>query len=347
MKLAIIFGGKSTEHEVSVASATSIISALDKEKYEIFPIYISKDGKFFEYTKKIKEIKPLEVGEEITELKPISNLFNYLEKIDVVFPVLHGKNGEDGIVQGMLTLLNKKYVGCHTLASSLCMDKEKNKLILKSLGIKVAKWLTLKKDYIDYLYYDQEYNCYNLDDKNLKEYIKKEIGYPLFVKPSNSGSSVGVSKVTKEDELIDKIKEAFLYDDKVLIEEAIVGRELECAILGNEELIVSPIGEIITNNYYSYDAKYKDKASQTIIPDDIPINIQKEIRDIAKRAYKGCDCKGLSRIDFFLEDKTGKIILNEINTIPGFTSISMYPKLMERYGFDYSTLLDKLIELAL
>lgn len=347
MKLAIIFGGQSTEHEVSIASATSIISALNKEKYEIFPIYINKEGKFFEYTKKVKKIKPLEIGEKITELKPILNICTYLENIDVIFPVLHGKNGEDGTMQGMLSLLNKKYVGPHTLASSLCMDKEKTKLVLKSLGIKVTKWLTLKKGNDGYLYYDQEYNSYQLDDHLLKEYVQKEIGYPLFVKPANSGSSVGVSKITQEDELIDKINEAFLYDDKVLIEEAIMGRELECAILGNKDLIVSPVGEIITDNYYSYEAKYKNNNSKTIIPHDIPLNIQEEIRDIAKKAYQGCGCVGLSRLDFFLENKTNQIILNEINTMPGFTNISMYPKLMAKSGFDYSTLLDKLIELAL
>lgn len=348
IKLAVIFGGKSTEHNISVVSATSVITNLDKEKYEIYPIYIDLEGNFYKYTKNINDIKPLKVGEEITELEQIDNIFKYLENIDVVFPVLHGLYGEDGTIQGMLELMGKKYVGCHVLASSLCMDKVYAKIIFKRCGIDVAKSMYLKKSEDSYIYIDDNFNRIAFDETKLQAKVKDYLKYPVFIKPSNSGSSVGVSKANNDEDLIKYLEEAFKYDDKVLIEEAIIGREVECAVLGNETPEASYIGEVLSaEEFYSYESKYKNKESVTVIPANIDPNIIEEIREKAIKAYLACDCKGLSRVDFFIEEKTNRIILNEINTLPGFTEISMYPKLMGHLGYGYSELLDKLIELAL
>lgn len=348
IKLAVLFGGKSTEHNISVVSATSIIKNLNKDKYEIYPIYINKDGKYYKYTRNISDIRPLKIDEEITDIEQINNIFEYLENIDVVFPVLHGLYGEDGSIQGMLELLGNKYVGCHILSSALCMDKVYAKIIFKSSNIEVAKSMYIKKYKEDYIYIDDNFNRIQLDKISLEKEIKEYLKYPVFIKPSNSGSSVGISKVHNDEELFMALEEAFKYDEKVLIEEEIVGREVECAVLGNDNPIASYVGEIISaGEFYSYESKYKDKKSETKIPVDIPIEIMEKIRLLAVKAYQACDCRGLSRVDFFIEKDTNRIILNEINTMPGFTEISMYPKLMEHLGYTYSELLDRLIKLAI
>jgi len=348
IKLAVLFGGKSSEHNVSMVSGTSIISNLNKEKYEIYPIYIDKDGTYYHYIKDVETIVPLKLEEEIKGLEKIDNIINFLEDIDIVFPVLHGLYGEDGTLQGMLELIGKKYVGCRVLSSALCMDKVYAKIMFERCGIDVAKSMCLRKKENNYLYIDREFNRYNLDKEKLARRVEDYLKYPVFIKPSNEGSSVGVSKAKNKEELITFIEEAFKYDDKVLIEEEIVGREVECAVLGNEKAEASYVGEVLSaEEFYSYDSKYKNKESITVIPADIPNNIMEEIRTKAIKAYHACDCRGLSRVDFFIEKETNRIILNEINTLPGFTEISMYPKLMEHLGYKYSELLDKLIELAL
>jgi len=348
MKLAIIFGGKSTEHNISIVSGTSVISNLDKEKYEIFPIYISRDGLFYKYTKNIEDITMLKVDEEIDSVEVIDNIFDYLKDIDVIFPVLHGLNGEDGTIQGLLEMLGKPYVGCKVLSSSLCMDKVYTKIILKSCGIAQAKSMYLKKDEYKYFYIDDNFNIINYDINELIEKVSNYLKFPVFIKPSNSGSSVGVHKSFSKDDFKDCLDDAFKYDCKVLIEEAIVGREVECAVLGNNNLIVSSVGEVISGDeFYSFESKYKSSKSSTIIPVDLDKNIIEEIQSQAKRAFLACDCKGLSRIDFFVENETNRILLNEINTMPGFTEISMYPKLFENIGVSYSKILDHLIILAL
>ena len=345
IKLAIIFGGKSTEHDISLTSATSIINNLNKDKYNIYPIYIDKQGTFNQLT--LSDKKEINLKEEITKLIPIPNIIKYLENIDIVFPILHGKYGEDGTIQGMLELIDKKYVGCKTLSSSLCMDKIYTKILVNSCGINTAKSINIKKYKDTYIYLDNNFNKTLLDKKTLKELIKEELNYPIFIKPSNSGSSVGVYKIKKEEDLIPNLEKAFLYDNKVLIEEAIIGREVECAIIGNEEPIASPIGEVLSaSDFYSYDSKYNNKESKTIIPATLDKNISNKIKDTAIKAYTACDCKGLSRVDFFIEKNTNRIILNEINTMPGFTEISMYPKLIEQLDYSYSDILDKLIDLA-
>lgn len=348
IKLAVMFGGKSTEHNVSVVSATSVITNLDKEKYEIYPIYIEEDGRFYKYIKNIEDINILTINDKVTEIEPIDDIFKYLENIDVVFPVLHGLYGEDGTIQGMLELLGKKYVGCKVLASSLCMDKMYAKVLFKTCGIEVAKAMNIKKYDNKYIYIDDSFNRIVLDQVDIQNKVNEYLKYPVFVKPSNSGSSVGVGKANNSEELIKCIDEAFLYDNKVLIEEAIIGREVECAVLGNNETVTSYVGEVLSaGEYYSFESKYQNKESKTVIPADIEENLMDKIRKQASKAYLACDCKGLSRVDFFIEKNTNRIILNEINTMPGFTEISMYPKLMEHFGYNYSKLLDKLIELAI
>lgn len=349
IKVGVMFGGKSTEHDISVISGTSVISNLDKKKYEIYPIYIDRNGEFYEYKINIKDIVPLKIDDEITEIKKINNIFKYLENIDIVFPVLHGLNGEDGSIQGMLEIVGKKYVGCKILSSSLCMDKVYAKALLRSSGIDVCKSMYVKKIDDRYIYIDEQFNRIIFDGSSLEKFISEYLNYPVFVKPSNSGSSVGVNKVNSKEELINYLEESFIYDTKVLIEEAIVGREVECAILGNNDNpIASYVGEVLSaDDFYSYDSKYKNSKSLTIIPADIDGEVIEEIRKIAVKAYQVLDCSGLSRVDFFIEKDTNRIILNEINTMPGFTEISMYPKLMQNFGYDYSNLLDTLINYCL
>lgn len=347
MKLAIIFGGKSTEHNVSIVSATSIISNLNKDKYKIFPIYISKNGNFYLYTKPINKITTLSINDTITELEPIDNITNYLKQIDIIFPVLHGLYGEDGTIQGLFELLGKKYVGCKVLSSSLCMDKVYTKILFERANIPTTKDMYIKKINNNYIYIDKNFNQTILSNDKLTKKVSEYLKLPVFIKPSNSGSSVGVNKATTKEEIIKYLEEAFKYDDKVLIEEAIIGKEVECAILGNDELTTSTVGEIKSaEDFYTFDSKYNNKESITLIPANIDNKTIEKIQELAKKAYLACDCKGLSRIDFFIEEKTNRIIINEINTLPGFTNISMYPKLMNHTNISYPDLLDKLIELA-
>ena len=348
IKLGVIFGGMSTEHEVSITSGTSVIKNLDKEKYEIYPIYIDKDGNWFEYTKKIQDIDIIEVGEEIKEKTKIINPIEYIQECDVIFPVLHGLYGEDGTIQGMLELLNKPYVGCKVLSSSISMDKVYAKFIFENSNIDQAKYVYIRSYNDKYIYIDKEFNetIVNLDD--IAKIVENKLGYPVFVKPSNSGSSIGINKAKNKLELEKYIEEAAKYDRKILIEVEIKGREVECAILGNEDVMASGVGEILSaEEFYTFDAKYKNNDSRTVIPADIDEKIVKKIRETAIKAFKAVDGKGFARVDFFVENKTNDIKIIEINTIPGFTQISMYPKLWEQEGVAYGELLDKLIDLAL
>ena len=344
LKLGVIFGGMSTENEVSCVSGISVIKHLNKDKYEINPIYIDKSGKWFSI-----DIKDIENnGEELENKKIISNIIEYIQEMDVIFPVLHGLYGEDGTIQGLFELLKIPYVGCGVLASSVGMDKVYTKIIFDKAKINQTKYVYIRKHNEKYAYIDDEFNEQVLEmDEILKNIIDK-LRFPMFIKPSNSGSSVGIGKVHNLDELKHAIIEASRYDEKILVEEGIVGREVECAVLGNEEVISSCVGEIrAADEFYSYDAKYNNEASKTIIPADVSEEKSEEIRQLAIKAFKAIDGKGLSRVDFFIEDKTEKVYINEINTLPGFTSISMYPKLFSQVGIEYDKLLDKLIELSL
>lgn len=346
-KIAVVFGGMSTEHDVSIVSGTSVLKNLNKEKYDIFPIYIDREGNWFKYTKPINQIEVLNVGDKIEELDKIEEPMEYLKNIDVVFPVLHGLYGEDGTIQGMLELLNKKYVGCKVLASSVCMDKVYAKVIFDKAKINQAKYIYTRKAGERYIYIDNKFNeeIYSLEE--IADIVSEKIGFPVFIKPSNSGSSVGINKSHNIEELKEHIKYASQFDKKILIEENICGREVECAVLGNEEVKASCVGEILpAEEFYTFDAKYKNAESRVVIPADLPEGISNEIRSTAIKAFKAVDGKGLSRVDFFVENGTNRIIINEINTLPGFTQISMYPKLWEEAGIKYSDLLDELIKLA-
>lgn len=348
IKLAVIFGGQSTEHDVSIVSGTSVIKNLNKEKYDILPIYISENGDWFLYKKELKEIEVLTVGEKIKELEKIENPINVLKNIDVVFPVLHGLYGEDGTVQGLLELLNKKYVGCRVLASSICMDKVYAKVIFDKANISQAKYIYIRPYNDKFIYVD---NCFNEEicsvDK-ICEIVKEKLDFPVFVKPSNSGSSVGINKSHNNEELKEHIKYAAKFDNKILIEQNINGREVECAVLGNEDVKASCVGEILpAEEFYTFDAKYKNAQSRVVMPANLSTDLSEKIKETAIKAFKAADGKGLSRVDFFVENGTNRIIINEINTLPGFTQISMYPKLWETMGLKYTELLDKLIELAM
>ena len=346
-KIAVVFGGMSTEHDVSIVSGTSVLKNLNKEKYDIFPIYIDREGKWFKYTKPVNQIEVLNVGDKIEELDKIEEPMEYLKNIDVVFPVLHGLYGEDGTIQGMLELLNKKYVGCKVLASSVCMDKVYAKVIFDKAKINQAKYIYIRKAGERYIYIDNEFNEEIHSLEEIADIVSEKIGFPVFIKPSNSGSSVGINKSHNIEELKEHIKYASQFDKKILIEENICGREVECAVLGNEEVKASCVGEILpAEEFYTFDAKYKNAESRVVIPADLPEGISNEIRSTAIKAFKAVDGKGLSRVDFFVENGTNRIIINEINTLPGFTQISMYPKLWEEAGIKYSDLLDELIKLA-
>lgn len=343
-KLGVIFGGTSTEHNVSIVSGTSIIKNLNKEKYEIYPIYIDLKGEWFKYTYNNEEFK---VGDEIIGTEKIENIVKYLKELDIVFPVLHGLYGEDGTIQGMLELLKIPYVGTKVLGSSICMDKAYAKVIFDKANISQAEYIYIRKYNDKYIYIEKDFTEEILDINGIIKNVLDKIKFPMFVKPSNAGSSVGISKVENETEIIKAIEYAGKFDNKILIEEGIQGREVECAVFGNEEVQTSCLGEILSaDEFYSFNAKYQNQKSKTVIPADLPEELSNKVRKIAKKAYKATDCKGLARVDFFVGDKNNKIYINEINTIPGFTQISMYPKLWEQTGVNYSDLLDKLIELA-
>lgn len=326
IKLGLIYGGISTEHDISIMSAKSIMENLDKSKYEIHEIYINKYGKWFENINEKKE--------------EIYNLVWTLKDFDVVFPVLHGLGGEDGTIQGMLEMLKIPYVGCGVLSSSIGMDKVYTKIIFDNVGIAQAPYIYIKKKEKGYVIINKDFEE---EDFEL-ESITNKLKFPMFIKPSNSGSSVGVKKANNNSELKMAIENAVQYDSKILIEQGIIGKEVECAILEEKEIIASTVGEIISGeDFYSFDAKYNIPESKVIIPANIEELQIEKIKKCAIKAFKAIDGKGLARVDFFIEKDTNNIYINEINTMPGFTKISMYPKLFETMGISYSELLDKII----
>ena len=343
IKLGLIFGGMSTENEVSVMSANSILKNLDKSKYDIFPIYISKSGEWYQYD----NLENIEISEDMHHMKKIENIMKNLQNLDVLFPVLHGLYGEDGTIQGLFEILKKPYVGCGVLASSVGMDKAYTKVIFDKANICQAPYIYLKKARDQYTYIDKEFNERKISLEETANIVEKEIGFPAFIKPANSGSSVGINKAKNKEELKKYIEYAGKFDKKILIEKGIQGQEVECAVLGNDDVMASCVGEIKSaDEFYSYDAKYQNENSRTLIPANLNEEVSNEIRKLAIKAFKAIDGKGLSRVDFFVEDKTNQIYINEINTLPGFTKISMYPKLFEVVGIPYEELLDKLINLA-
>ena len=345
MKLAVLFGGRSTEHEVSCVSAFSIIRNLDTKKYEIEMIGITKDGHWLPYhgdTEKLKDGTWEEAAcrENHFTRDPKSTCcrldagLRVLQTCDVVLPVLHGLNGEDGTVQGLLELLNLPYVGCNVFASAAGMDKVYAKVHFADAGIPQCKHLVAYRKTIL-----QDAGAYDAQ-------VEAKLGYPCFVKPSNSGSSVGVRKAKNARDLHEALVEAARYDRKILIEEFVDGREIECAVLGLDDAQAAVPGEIVpSKEFYDYEDKYQSGSSYSVIPAEIPQEALAKIQEYALKAFAAIDGTGLSRVDFFYK-KDGTILLNEINTLPGFTDISMYAKLWKASGLSYSDLLDRLIDLA-
>ncbi len=344
VNLVVIFGGMSSEHDVSCVSADTILKALDREKYSVTCVGITKDGRWYlvEDEGTIKNLEwektehPTAVISPATDHKLIIHGEDgYKEQdIDVVFPVLHGLYGEDGTIQGLLEMAHIPYVGCGHLSSAVTMDKFFTKVIADSINVDQAKYVGVRR--------------YELSDMDgVVARIEKEREYPVFVKPSCAGSSMGITKAHNREELIEGLKLAAEHDTKILVEESIKGREIECAVYGSgDDTFATGVGEILAAaEFYDFDAKYNNEDSQTILDPDIPEEAREEIRDKAVRIFRACDGFGLARVDFFLED-TGRVVFNEINAIPGHTSISMYPMLMERAGHSMPEYIDGLIEMA-
>lgn len=348
IKVAILFGGKSTEHEISLRSAKSIIEAIDRDRYEVQLIGIDKNGKWHlneesHYLLHANDASKIALNpgeteiyltaseDKVTKIDVKTN--ESLGSLDVVFPIIHGAFGEDGSLQGLMRALNIPFVGVDILASAVGMDKDVTKRLLRDAGIPIAKFFTLHKHHPNEFTYEE---------------IVEALGETLFVKPANAGSSVGVHKVKNKESFQKAIADAFQYDRKILVEEAIVGREVECAVMGNEQPVASVVGEIIPmDDFYSYDAKYiSSDGAKLEIPAKLEAAVAEDIRSTAIKAFQVICGEGLSRVDFFLK-KDNTLVLNEINTMPGFTSISMFPKLFEASGIPYSALIDRLIQLAI
>lgn len=347
LKLMVIFGGQSGEHDVSVVSADSVVKALDREKYEIQTLGITKDGKWLwgvepsDWLAKKNNTSPKQKPVALV-LDSANPRFISLDgsqlpwegKFDIVFPVLHGPKGEDGTIQGLFDLVGFPYVGSGVLGSSLGMDKDKMKDVFIQAGLPVGGYLTLlRKDLF-------------AENEGLIKQIEDRLAYPCFIKPANLGSSVGISKAKNREELKKALKHAALFDRKLVVEKGVAGREIELSVLGNDDVKVSLPGEIIPGKeFYDYDAKYADESSKLIIPAELDQEIIKKLQEYAAKAFHAVEASGLSRVDFFVT-ASGEIFVNEINTLPGFTKISMYPKLWEATGIPYSQLLDNLIELG-
>ncbi len=345
----ILFGGQSSEHEVSRVSARNVAENIDQTKFNLALVGITKDGRWLLFDGPLSMMDngdwqafAEQRASELEATKAIASPREFvlsfakakgMESVDVVFPVLHGINSEDGTVQGLLELCELPYVGPGVLGSAMSMDKEISKLVFANEGIPQGKYFRVERD------------KYALED--VARRVSDEFGFPCFVKPANAGSSVGVNKANDAQELSFALAEAGRFDKKILVEHFINGREIECAVLGNDEPQPSPLGEITpSNDFYDFHAKYVSNTSKGEIPAKIPADVAKKIQDYAIRAYKALQCSGLSRVDFFLERTTGEVFINEINTIPGFTSISMYPMLWQEAGLSYQDLITKLLEFA-
>lgn len=321
-KVLLLCGGNSTEHDVSIASAKSILENIDYDMFDVTTAVIDYDNCWYEYNDNHEHL----LEWKNRNVKVVENIIEYLYSFDVVFPITHGNNGEDGKLQGMLDLFGIKYVGSKTLSSAVCMDKDFSKMIFSYLNIPQVPFLTISNSKV-----------------KLKNIIH-ELGLPVIVKPANGGSSIGINKATNKKELKEAINEAFKFDDKVVVEKFIRARELECAILEDKDYYISEIGEIKSaNDFYDYEAKYEKEESYTIIPAELDKKVSKNIKEYAKKAFIGINACGLSRVDFFYDEENNQIYLNEINTLPGFTTISMYPKLFIYEGISYKDLITKLI----
>ncbi len=349
LNLCVIFGGQSPEHDISRRSVTSVLENLDKDKYDIHTVGITKNGQWFLYTGGYSDIMNGDWENNSANLKKafispdptdgglivFDNGSTTFIKIDVIFPVLHGEYGEDGTIQGLFEMSGIKYVGMGVGASANGMDKTFSKIVFASAGIPQADWVTVLTEELDNI-------------NAVMDNIENKLGYPCFVKPACTGSSVGVGKASDRVSLKAALENAAQFGRKILVEENIDGHEVECAVLGNSDVKASVVGEIIpVAEFYDFDAKYVDGTTKLQIPAELPEEISEKIRSYAVTAFRALDGAGLSRVDFFVKNSDNSIVLNEINTLPGFTSISMYPKLWNECGIGYSELLDKLIEYAM
>lgn len=349
IRVALLFGGKSGEHEVSLRSAASVLKALNRRKYEVIPIGITKEGQWRSDPQFLEAEFPqiLESGaavflpseparHHLVQIQPDRKSIGAIAAIDVVFPVLHGPYGEDGTLQGLLEVANIAYVGAGVLGSAVGMDKDVMKRLLKEAGIPGVEFVA----FLDSHWHQQP--------DRIGNEIGEKLGFPCFVKPANLGSSVGISKVKVPEALAPAIDLACQYDRKVIVEQGIEGREIECSVLGNDQPTASLPGEIIpSREFYDYEAKYIDENSQLLVPAPLAPDQVKRVQELAIKTFLVTECAGMARVDFFLVGRTGEVLVNEINTIPGFTSISMYPKLWEATGISYPELIDRLIQLAL
>ncbi|MDR4944992.1 D-alanine--D-alanine ligase [Neobacillus cucumis] len=342
-KLGLLYGGKSAEHKVSLQTALAVIRALDLEKFEIYPIYINVEGQWIkgpQLLEPVENVQALEFtnAEALSPLSLATSLFQSGQQesapLDVIFPLLHGPNGEDGTVQGLLELLNLPYVGNGVLASAAGMDKVLMKNIFAQAGLSQVNYVSFIK------------SEWAKAKEEVYTRVEEQLGYPCFVKPANLGSSVGISKCSNRAELDAAFVEAFQFDRKVIIEEGVVAREVEIAVLGNDEPECSVVGEIVPKkDFYDYKAKYEDGDTGLIIPADISEEEYAEMKEMAVGAFKALDCSGLVRADFFLT-KDGKLLINEVNTMPGFTPFSMFPLLWKHSGLEYPQLIERLVQLA-
>ncbi len=348
LRVGVVFGGKSAEHEVSLQTAKNIVDAIDKTRFEVTLLGIDKQGQWHvsdadNYLLNPQDPARIALRPSTTTLAQIpgrttqqlidARTREALPDIDVIFPIVHGTLGEDGSLQGLLRVANLPFVGSDVLSSAACMDKDVTKRLLRDAGLSVAPFVTLTRA--------------NRRSFSFQE-IEARLGLPLFVKPANQGSSVGVSKVKTAEQYEAAVALAFEFDHKVVVEQGIQGREIECAVLGNDEPQASTCGEIVLNSeFYAYDTKYiDDQGAKVVVPASLPADVNDQIRDIAVAAYQALGCSGMARVDVFLTPEN-KVVINEINTLPGFTNISMYPKLWQASGLDYTSLITRLIELAL
>ncbi|KNZ40291.1 D-alanine--D-alanine ligase family protein [Acetobacterium bakii] len=338
LNIGIVFGGQSGEHEVSRVSAYNVLGVINQEKYNVITIGITKKGKWYLYSGEHIKIKDGSWEQDTKNLIGDFSIFSdpVITNIDIFFPVLHGPMGEDGTIQGVFEMLNKPYVGCGVLSSAVGMDKVFSKVMFQSVGIPTG----------NYAYFRE--NDWKKDPVGTLDGMEKILSYPIFVKPANMGSSVGINKAHDRDELIEAVEEALIYDQKIILEAFVKGREIECAVLDDGGVLRASIaGEVIpSKEFYDYEAKYSDtEDSKVVIPADISEEAMKKIREYAVMAFEAIEGSGLSRVDFFLTED-GSILINEVNTLPGFTNISMYPKMWEATGINYSELVDKIIASA-
>jgi D-alanine-D-alanine ligase len=345
IRVGVIFGGRSGEHEVSLVSAQSIMNAMDRAKYEIVPIGITREGRWVISEDPMLALQGAVEGAPPALTPPERNDSRELvpglgrdeiPPLEVMFPVLHGPYGEDGATQGLLELANIPYVGCGVLGSAGGLDKSVTKAILRDAGLPTVSEVVVLR------------SSWESNPEPIADRIEDELGFPCFIKPANMGSSVGISKAHSRDQLAPCMDQAARYDRKIVVEEAIDAREIECSVLGNEQPIASILGEVVPKReFYDYEAKYADEETELLIPAPLPEALSDDMREIAVRTFVALNCCGLTRVDFFLSKSSGRVYVNEVNTMPGFTSISMYPKLWEATGLSYSDLVDRLIELAI